>query len=158
MEEKSGAFLLSPLTALRLQVATASSICDPRGLRIHAGGLGTPHAFSTLWIGGVVTIGHCFSKVAEFHNSGATVLFTPKFSSSVPQGLWCSRSRVGVETFFYLHGSLGLVTRCCGCSRPLGASPPHRHPHSWGSLQEERSPSCLPEETGQLVGRTEHRL
>lgn len=52
MEEKSGTFLLSPLTALGPEGTTASSIWDPRGLRICAGlALGTPSAFSTLWIG-----------------------------------------------------------------------------------------------------------
>lgn len=51
VEEKSGAFLLSPLAALGPEGTTASSIWDPRGLRICAGGLGTPSAFSTLWIG-----------------------------------------------------------------------------------------------------------
>ena len=48
--EKSGAFLLSPLTALGLQVAAATSTHDPRGFRNHDGGLDTPSAFSTLWI------------------------------------------------------------------------------------------------------------
>lgn len=51
MEEKSGAFLLSPLTALGPEGTTASSIWEQWGLRIRAGGLGTPSAFSTLWVG-----------------------------------------------------------------------------------------------------------
>lgn len=51
VEEKWGAFPLSPLTALGLQVATTTSIRTPRGFRNRGGGAGHSRAFSTLWVG-----------------------------------------------------------------------------------------------------------
>lgn len=125
-----------------LQVAGCSSFPSPSlASSVPGGPPGTPLGLFHSGLGRVFTVGHCFSKVAELHNSGETELFIPRFSGSILQEFRFSGSRVGLETFvFYISTGPCDMRRGFRGPEDSRAQLPPQHPHSPGSRAGGKEP------------------